>query len=68
MHSQDIDYRNEAETLRGHLVYDETSGGPRPGVLVFHEGLGLGDFAIARARRPPAPMRMVSAGARCWWG
>ena len=24
---------------------------PRPGVLVFHEGLGLGDFAMERARR-----------------
>jgi dienelactone hydrolase len=26
-------------------------GRPRPGVPVFHEGLGLGDFAIARARK-----------------
>ena len=24
---------------------------PRPGVLVFHEGLGLGEFAMERARR-----------------
>ena len=51
MHDQDIDYRSEAVTLRGHLAFDETAGDPRPGVLVFHEGLGLGDFAIARARK-----------------
>src|SRR4051794_40436818 len=25
--------------------------GKRPGVLVFHEGLGLGEFAMERARR-----------------
>src|SRR5258708_36263995 len=51
MHGQDIDYRSEAVTLRGHLAFDETAGDPRPGVLVFHEGLGLGSFAIARARK-----------------
>ena len=33
-------------TLRGHLVFDETVTAKRPGVVVFHEGLGLGDFAI----------------------
>jgi hypothetical protein len=27
----------------------ETATARRPGVLVFHEGLGLGEFAMARA-------------------
>jgi dienelactone hydrolase len=36
--------------LRGYLAFDETAAERRPGVLVFHEGLGLGDFAMARAR------------------
>jgi dienelactone hydrolase len=36
--------------LRGYLALDP-SRGKRPGVLVFHEGLGLGDFAMERARR-----------------
>ena len=49
MQTQDIDYRADA-VMRGYLAFDETSAGPRPGVLVFHEGLGLGDFAMARAR------------------
>ena len=51
MQSQDIDYRSDAATLRGHLIFDETAADLRPGVLVFHEGLGLRDFAMARARK-----------------
>lgn len=51
MRTQDIDYRADAANLRGYLAFDETKAGRRPGVLVFHEGLGLGDFAMARARR-----------------
>ena len=51
MQTRDIDYRCEAANLRGYLAFDETSAVRRPGVLVFHEGVGLGDFAMARARR-----------------
>lgn len=50
MQTQDIDYRADAVNLRGYLAFDETSAAPRPGVLVFHEGLGFGDFVMARAR------------------
>jgi dienelactone hydrolase len=50
MQTHDIDYRAEAVNLRGYLAFDETTAGRRPGVLVFHEGLGLGEFAMARAR------------------
>jgi dienelactone hydrolase len=50
MQTHDIDYRAEAVNLRGYLAFDETAAGRRPGVLVFHEGLGLGEFAMARAR------------------
>ena len=50
MHTQDIDYRDEAVNLRGYLAWDGTTAERRPGVLVFHEGLGLGEFAMARAR------------------
>src|SRR5882757_2034618 len=51
MQIHDIDYRADAVNLRGYLAYDETVAGRRPGVLVFHEGLGLGDFVMARARQ-----------------
>jgi dienelactone hydrolase len=50
METHDIDYRAGAVNLRGYLAFDETAAGRRPGVLVFHEGLGLGEFAMARAR------------------
>jgi dienelactone hydrolase len=48
--THDIDYRSEAANLRGYLAFDDKATGRRPGVLVFHEGLGLGDFVMARAR------------------
>src|SRR5450755_724939 len=51
MQTQDIDYRDQGVDLRGYLAFDEKGEGRRPGVLVFHEGLGLGDFAMERARR-----------------
>ena len=50
MQTRDIDYGGEGDHLRGYLAFDENGVGRRPGVLVFHEGLGLGDFAMARAR------------------
>jgi dienelactone hydrolase len=50
MQTRDIDYGGEGVNLRGYLAFDAKGAGRRPGVLVFHEGLGLGDFAMARAR------------------
>ena len=49
--ARDVDYRCDEANLRGYLAIDENAAGPRPGVLVFHEGLGLGEFAMERARR-----------------
>jgi dienelactone hydrolase len=48
---RDVDYRCGEVNLRGYLALDERTAGNRPGVLVFHEGLGLGEFAMERARR-----------------
>ena len=50
MQTRDVDYRCEEANLRGYLAY-ENAAGPRPRVLVFHEGLGLNEFAMERARR-----------------
>ena len=49
MLTEDIDYACEGVTLRGYLA--RTQGPKRPGVLVFHEGVGLEDFAMAKARQ-----------------
>src|SRR3981189_2295176 len=51
MPTRDLDYRCDAVNLRGYLAGDGDAAGSRPGVLVFHEGLGLGEFAMERARR-----------------
>lgn len=51
MQACDVDYRCGEVNLRGYLATDDTAAALRPGVLVFHEGLGLGDFAMERARR-----------------
>ena len=50
MQTRDIDYFDGAARLNGYLAM-EAGAARRPGVLVFHEGLGLGDFAMQRARR-----------------
>lgn len=50
MPTRDIDYAGGDADLRGYLAFSDM-GGRRPGVLVFHEGLGLGEFAMERARR-----------------
>ncbi len=53
MLTEDIDYACEGVILRGYLARIEgnAEGPKRPGVLVFHEGVGLEDFAFAKARQ-----------------
>src|SRR5580700_3265757 len=50
MLTQDITYRDGAASLRGFLAYDDTARDRRPDVLVVHEGLGLNDQVMERAR------------------
>jgi dienelactone hydrolase len=47
----DIEYFYDGIRLVGELSVDETRQGPRPAVLVAHEGGGLTDHAKSRARR-----------------
>jgi dienelactone hydrolase len=51
MRMNDLDYRDDTETFRGFVAYDDKASEKRPGVLVFHEGLGLGEHIIERTRR-----------------
>lgn len=41
----------QCQSPRGFVAYDDTASGKRPGILVFHEGLGLGEHIIERTRR-----------------
>jgi dienelactone hydrolase len=51
MHTEDIEYHLGDKSLLGHLAVDDERAGPRPAVLVCHEGPGLDDHAKSRAVR-----------------
>ena len=44
-----IDYKQGDATLEGFLAYDDAISGPRPGVLVVHQWMGLTDYEKHRA-------------------
>ncbi|MEO5342883.1 MAG: dienelactone hydrolase family protein [Gammaproteobacteria bacterium SHHR-1] len=48
--SQEVDYQDDGETLRGVLYWDDRISGKRPGVLVYPEWWGLNAYAKQRAR------------------
>jgi dienelactone hydrolase len=50
MHTNVIEYRDGDTALEGYLVYDDSIiKGPRPGVLVAHQWLGLTDYEKKRS-------------------
>lgn len=51
MRTQDIEYDADGRRMIGYLAVDDTQPGPRPGVLVCHEGPGLDTHAKGRAER-----------------
>ncbi len=51
MQSKKLDYTNGKTKFVGHLVWDETKTGLRPGVVVFPEAFGLNEHARQRAER-----------------
>lgn len=51
MRIEDIEYTVRGSRMVGHLAVDEERPGPRPAVLVCHEGPGLDDHAKGRAER-----------------
>lgn len=51
MKTQPLAYSNGRVQFIGHLAWDDSWQGARPGVLVFPEAFGLGEHARARANR-----------------
>jgi len=49
--TKDMPYNDGNTELRGLLVWDPDSAGPRPGILVVHGGAGLDEHAKGRSRR-----------------
>ena len=48
--TEEVIYTAAGTTCRGHLAYDGSTDGSRPGVLVVHEWWGLDDYIRGRAR------------------
>lgn len=48
---KEVEYRNGDTIMKGYLAYDDTTKGPRPGILVVHEWWGHNDYARKRARQ-----------------
>jgi dienelactone hydrolase len=51
MQTKRLDYTDGRTKFVGHLAWDETLSGRRPGVVVFPEAFGLNDHARQRAER-----------------
>ena len=49
LHTQTVEYRDGETVLEGYLAYDDVSDAKRPGILVVHEWMGLGPYAMHRA-------------------
>jgi len=46
-----VEYKDGEQTCEGFLAWDDAAKGKRPGVVVVHEWMGLGDYAKDRARQ-----------------
>lgn len=49
--TEDVIYDHNGVVLKGYVAYDDSAGGTRPGVMVVHQWMGLGDYEKMRARR-----------------
>ena len=46
-----VEYEQNGAVLEGYLVYDDAFKGPRPGVVVFHEWMGIGPYEKGRSEQ-----------------
>ncbi len=49
--AKEVPYEIDGAKFKGLLVWDDSTAGKRPGVLVFHEWWGLNDYAKKRAEQ-----------------
>lgn len=49
--TQEINYQDGDQQLKGYMAWDDAIKGKRPGVIVVHEWWGLNDYAKKRARQ-----------------
>lgn len=51
LHTEIVEYQQGDTILTGYLAYDNSVRGKRPGVLVVHDWMGLGDFYQQKAEK-----------------
>jgi dienelactone hydrolase len=51
MHTEDVRYSEGSVEFLGYLAFDDAAPSKLPGVLVVHEGLGLGEHIMEQTRR-----------------
>ena len=49
--TEKVEYKAGDTTLQGFLAYDDANPKPRPGVLLIHDWMGVGDYAESRAKQ-----------------
>ncbi|MFB6345175.1 MAG: dienelactone hydrolase family protein [bacterium] len=49
--TKNLTYHHNGTELEGYLAYDDELDQPRPGVLIVHQWMGLGDYEKRRARQ-----------------
>ena len=49
IHTEVVNYKAGDADLQGFLAYDDANAKPRPGVLLVHDWMGVGDYAESRA-------------------
>ena len=49
--TESVEYKVGDTVLEGFLAYDDANSRPRPGVLLIHDWMGVGDYAKSRARQ-----------------
>lgn len=48
---KDVEYREGGKVMQGYAAYDDAVTGKRPGVLIIHQWLGLGNYEKMRAKQ-----------------
>ncbi len=52
--TETVEYKDSDQVCEGYLAWDDSFHGKRPGMVVVHEWMGLGEYAKRRAREVAA--------------
>ena len=51
IHTEVVEYKSGDTVLEGFLAYDDANSKPRPGVLLIHDWMGVGDYVKSRVKQ-----------------